>query len=159
MADSLFRQENLVFTSRGTLKLVDMGLATQPPPGRRCFTRVGTPEYLAPEVYDGSGYDGAADWWAVGCLVYEMYHAHTPWLLDGDGVVDDATTDEAISRRVLAHCPGAAVPHPRAQTPPPPALDLLLNRLLERRPSERGGASDTGGTAAVCAHLYFASVD
>jgi protein kinase A len=35
--------------------------------------RSGTPEYLAPEIITSKGHDKAADYWAFGVLVYEIY--------------------------------------------------------------------------------------
>ena len=41
----------------GLVCLVDMGFAKKKEPGALCFTMCGTPEYLAPEIILGEGYD------------------------------------------------------------------------------------------------------
>ena len=33
---------------------------------------LGTPEYMAPEVINQTGHGLEVDWWAMGCLIYEM---------------------------------------------------------------------------------------
>lgn len=38
----------------------------------RCFTICGTRHAMAPEVFAGTGYSFAADWWSLGVLVFEM---------------------------------------------------------------------------------------
>ena len=43
------------------------------------FLQCGTPEYLAPEIILSKGYDKNVDYWALGCLVYEMIYSHTPF--------------------------------------------------------------------------------
>ena len=39
-------------------------------------------EYLAPEIVVSKGYDKGVDYWALGCLIYELYLARTPFQAD-----------------------------------------------------------------------------
>lgn len=70
------------------IMLADFGFAKRLHTGEFCYSFVGTPEYLAPEVTIGRGlakdskradpnsyryrYDKAVDWWGVGVFVYEI---------------------------------------------------------------------------------------
>jgi len=40
----------------------------------------GTPEFLAPEFIFSRGYDQRVDWWAFGCVLYEMLFAASPFV-------------------------------------------------------------------------------
>ncbi len=52
------------------LKIADFGLAQLVKRGDKLMSGRGTPEYVAPEVIERTGYDSAADMWSVGVLVY-----------------------------------------------------------------------------------------
>jgi len=80
------KAENLMLDHTGYLKLVDFGFAKELPyrdaDGNvwdKTFTMCGTPDYVAPEIALLTGYDHAIDLWALGCLVFEMYSARTPF--------------------------------------------------------------------------------
>ena len=151
------KAENVVFTSSGWLKLVDFGLARSLSPGSRCFTVLGTCEYMAPEVIGQiSGYGAAADWWGVGCLVYEMLYAHTPWVLDESHAPDLSLTDTAVSRNIINV--DLPVAYPAGSSPPSDHLSALIHGLLEREPTIRTGGGN-GGATSVRAHEFFRGID
>ncbi|KAM3728593.1 cAMP-dependent protein kinase catalytic subunit [Dirofilaria immitis] len=78
------KPENLMLTKIGHLKLTDFGFAKII--ADQTNTLCGTPEYLAPEVIDGKGYDKSVDWWSLGILIYEMLVGLPPF--QGDTVMD-----------------------------------------------------------------------
>ena len=70
--------ENILFGSDGYIKLADFGLAKMVD---QTYTKslCGTPEYLAPEIIAGKGYNREVDWWALGVLIYEMITGVPPF--------------------------------------------------------------------------------
>uniref|UniRef100_A0A7S2DPZ0 cGMP-dependent protein kinase n=1 Tax=Haptolina brevifila TaxID=156173 RepID=A0A7S2DPZ0_9EUKA len=151
------KAENFVFMASGHLKLVDLGLARRMPASGRCFTVVGTCEYMAPEVIkQANGYNAGADWWGVGCLLYEMRYTRTPWLLNEHGVFDVQMSDTEVSRRILDV--ERPLEFPSAAPALSPVLASLVHDLLEHRPARRLGGGRSG-SVAVRAHALFVDVD
>ena len=46
------------------------------------FSTVGTPDYIAPEVFGQSGYNESVDWWSVGVILFEMIVGYPPFFSD-----------------------------------------------------------------------------
>ncbi|KAH9932686.1 AGC/Akt protein kinase [Epithele typhae] len=73
----------------------------------------GTPEYLAPEILCGQGYNKTIDWWTLGVLLYEMLSGLPPFY--------DENTDTMYQK--ILHDP------------------LILTGLLTRDPTQRLGVN------------------
>lgn len=120
------KPENVLLASDSTAKLTDFGLA------RSIATRVtsdgtvvGTVFYLAPELALGQEFDGRADLYALGVMLYELTTGRLPFAADDPVAV------------ISQHLHAPVVP-PRAKNPDiPPALDTLIARLLSKAPEDR----------------------
>jgi serum/glucocorticoid-regulated kinase 2 len=137
------KPENILLDYQGHIALCDFGLCKLDMKDEdRTNTFCGTPEYLAPELLMGRGYNKTVDWWTLGVLLYEMLTGLPPFY--------DENTNE-MYRKILSeplHFPGPEVV--------PPAAKDLLTKLLNRNPDERLGA---GGSAEIKAHPFFHAID
>ncbi|XP_073132486.1 CBL-interacting serine/threonine-protein kinase 24-like isoform X1 [Henckelia pumila] len=75
------KPENLLLDSEANLKVLDFGLSALPKQGVELLhTTCGTPNYVAPEVLSGRGYDGAAaDLWSCGIILYVLMAGYLPF--------------------------------------------------------------------------------
>ncbi|XP_075240396.1 cGMP-dependent protein kinase 1-like isoform X4 [Convolutriloba macropyga] len=73
------KPENLLLTSNGYVKMCDFGFAKKIGRESKTWTFCGTPEYTAPEIILNKGHDFAADYWAIGILVYELLNGIPPF--------------------------------------------------------------------------------
>jgi DNA-binding SARP family transcriptional activator/Cdc6-like AAA superfamily ATPase/predicted Ser/Thr protein kinase len=120
------KPENVMITAGGAVKLMDFGLA------RSMASRLtsegtiaGTVFYLAPELALGGEFDGRADLYALGVMLYELTTGRLPFAADDPIAV------------ISQHLHAPVVP-PRAKNEQiPPALDALIVRLLSKAPADR----------------------
>jgi len=77
------KPENLLLDSYGNLKVSDFGLSAlsqQIKDDGLLHTTCGTPNYVAPEVLEDQGYDGAmADLWSCGVILFVLLAGYLPF--------------------------------------------------------------------------------
>merc|ERR1712141_698560 len=67
------KPDNILFDGENNIKIGDFGLSEEFVPGKMLNTFCGTPEYMAPEVFQGQKFDGPkVDVWSLGVMLYEM---------------------------------------------------------------------------------------
>ncbi|CAG9462061.1 unnamed protein product [Pedinophyceae sp. YPF-701] len=149
------KPENLVFDGDGRLKLCDFGFAMAPVGEQRPVTRLGTVEFIAPEVAGSGahctgntlprelreGYDAACDVWSYGVTLFELLHGRTPFGGCGsNGAVLDMirTSGETIAERAIS----PALPE---------GVRGLLQACLRQAPAERPSAAELPALAAAAA--------
>ena len=135
------RPENLLMDYKGFLRLIDFGFAkvlTE----NKTYTVCGIPEYLAPEIILNIGYGKEADWWAFGCLVYELMVGLSPFY-ESDPIL--------IFKRIIKG---------DVKFPPnfAPCAKSLIKHCLERDIGKRYG-SLTRGITDIKGHRFFTGFD
>jgi len=104
---------------------------------------VGTAEYMAPEMLQGNGYGLATDYWAFGCIIYEMLVGHPPFMHNNKQQLYRLIkyTDPNLSYGFLSD----------------DAIDLI-SRLLEKNPVKRLGSLGQGANE-IMQHTWFKDID
>ena len=144
------KPENLLIDSEGYVKMIDFGFAKRLPFTKngvkqdKTYTLCGTPEYLAPEIVMSKGYDKSVDYWAFGCLLYELYLSRTPFQAD-------FTTK--IFQNIVAAEKNLVFP-PKME----PQHVALCKKLLTVNPAFRIG-NLSGGVDDIMRDPYFATMD
>ncbi|HTS65716.1 MAG TPA: protein kinase [Candidatus Acidoferrales bacterium] len=120
------KPSNVLVTREGRVVILDFGLVAEMEAAGHAPANppAGTPSYIAPEVADGHPALEAADWYAVGVMLFEALTGRRPF--------------EGTSAQIIAHKQRLDAPAPSAFAGGiPPDLESLCRDLLQRDPLRR----------------------
>uniref|UniRef100_A0A3Q3IV45 G protein-coupled receptor kinase n=1 Tax=Monopterus albus TaxID=43700 RepID=A0A3Q3IV45_MONAL len=140
------KPENILLDDKGHIRISDLGLAVRLSEGKLVRGRVGTLGYMAPEVIGHERYGMSADWWGLGCLVYEMTAGQPPFRARGE----HPKTSE-MERRIQMGQEEYSDKFSMV------AKDLC-SLLLTKDPKRRLGCQDSKGRE-VQAHPFFQKIN
>lgn len=119
---------NVFMCSQSYLKLGDLGVAKVLKHDQAlASTQVGTPYYVAPEVWRNKPYNSKCDMWSLGCLLYELCTFRPPF---------EAESMEGLARKVMK---GRYEPIPNFYSQ---SLRTVLSKLLVVEPNYRSSVND-----------------
>jgi eukaryotic-like serine/threonine-protein kinase len=133
-----FKPANVLVAENDYAKLADFGLAKRIATGRSIgleSTLVGTPYYMAPELFDGHPATPASDVYAVGVSYYQLLTGQFPFV------------ERNLAALVSLH-KTAPVPDPRAGTTDvTPEMAQVVQQCLAKSPTDRPRDGDALGRA------------
>jgi predicted Ser/Thr protein kinase len=129
------KPSNVMIDGRGRARITDFGLAsaTSGVAGREA--RVGTPQYMAPEQFEGGELTVRTDMYALGLVLYELFTGKRAF--DGHDILAMATERTSAPTSPSAHVSGLN-----------PIIERAILRCLEPDPANRP-ASAAGLAAAL----------
>ncbi|XP_074535743.1 serine/threonine-protein kinase Nek3 isoform X2 [Halichoeres trimaculatus] len=117
------KSKNIFLTENGTIKLGDFGSACILNSSKAyAHTYVGTPYYVAPEIWDNKPYNNKSDVWSLGCVLYELCTLRHPF---------QAPSWKSL---ILKVCRGAYPPLPKHL---PYELQCLMKQMFKTNPKDR----------------------
>jgi serine/threonine kinase 38 len=107
------------------------------------FSTVGTPDYIAPEVFTKLGYTKSVDWWSIGVILFEMLVGYPPFYSDEPKI----TCQKILKwRKTLVI--------PREARLSPAATDIIRRLICDA--NDRLGKN---GVEEIKSHPFFNSVN
>ncbi|XP_063067716.1 G protein-coupled receptor kinase 5 [Engraulis encrasicolus] len=140
------KPENILLDDDGHIRISDLGLAITLPKSGQVRGRVGTVGYMAPEVVQNKEHGFSADWWGLGCLIYEMTEGSPPFRAHKERV-----DRKDVEKRVMET-------QEKYSFRFEPGAKSICTKLLAKDPSERLGCQ-SDDAAEVKAHPFFADIN
>ena len=127
------KSANILMSAPDLIKIADLGVSTVLHTTQLARTQIGTPLYLAPEVWKRRPYDSKCDMWSLGVLLYEMMTFTYPFT---------ARTTQELAQRV---CLGKySIPRGYSSD-----LVAIVRRLLQVNPILRPSVDELLSTQCI----------
>ncbi|KAG6976447.1 hypothetical protein JG688_00001371 [Phytophthora aleatoria] len=142
------KPDNLLLSEQGHLKVTDFGTAKdQDGDSSDVCQFCGTASYVSPEVLHDKPASRAADLWAMGCLIFQMFTGRAPFVGENDYLTFQVIINHASDEFEFP------------SSVPETAQDLI-RKLLVQDPDERIGAQQNEeGYAELKNHPFFEGVE
>ncbi|HTQ60649.1 MAG TPA: serine/threonine-protein kinase [Candidatus Solibacter sp.] len=116
---------NIMVNAEGVVKVVDFGIARLVDLSRtHTNMMIGTPAYMAPELFRKKKADERTDIWAVGITFYELLCYQRPFTGDGYDIIRSISEDEfPVASSIASECT--------------PELDAIIGRMLRKSSTDR----------------------
>ena len=119
---------NCFLAEDGSIKIGDMNVSKVVRAEGGADTQIGTPYYMAPEIWKCKPYGEGVDIWALGCLIFELCSLRPPFL---------AQSLQELKSKVLA---GRFPRIPRTYSQNSDDLQNVITKLLDLNPANRPSA-------------------
>uniref|UniRef100_A0A673H6V7 non-specific serine/threonine protein kinase n=1 Tax=Sinocyclocheilus rhinocerous TaxID=307959 RepID=A0A673H6V7_9TELE len=107
------------------------------------YSTVGTPDYIAPEVFMQTGYNKLCDWWSLGVIMYEMLIGYPPFCSE---------TPQETYRKVMNW-------RETLIFPPEVPISERAKDLILRYCTDAENRIGSGSVDEIKSHPFFESVD
>ena len=107
------------------------------------YSTVGTPDYIAPEVFGHSGYGQEVDWWSIGVMFFEMVVGYPPFFSENP----TDTCKKIIKWKENFYIPADAELSPEAEN--------LILKMVSPAENRLG----VHGVEEIMKHPFFRGVD
>ena len=134
------KPENVLLDTEGYIRVADFGLSKSEIKGNNARSICGTPEYLAPEIVWKMGHGKPVDWWAVGCILYELLTGQPPYY---------SRSQDRLFQKIKVK----PVKMPKKISK---ACEDLLSKLFQKNPDKRLGTNK--GSIELKNHKWFSGV-
>ena len=122
---------NIFLAADGTAKLGDLNVSKLNKGDDLMSTKIGTPYYMAPEVWNGKKYGAACDIWSLGCVMYELAALQPPF--QGNSLMQlrrAVNTGRYNPLPMNYRCVRTPLPPPPSSTCPPVPCPLPLSARI-----------------------------
>lgn len=129
------KPQNIMITADGNVKILDFGIArmTALSDLTQTGTSLGSPEYMAPELFATNAYEPRSDLYAVGVVAFELLSGEIPFQGDTLAVLFHKHLNDPIP----------ALSNYRKDIPP--WLEQVVAKLLAKKPYQRYQSANDAG--------------